>query len=48
MKRLRASHVQVRIGAPMTFQGSARKPTKAEIDEWTVQVADEIERLTSG
>jgi len=47
-KRLRASHVQVRIGAPMTFQGSARKPTKAEIDVWTVQVADEIERLTSG
>ncbi|MBV8172080.1 MAG: 1-acyl-sn-glycerol-3-phosphate acyltransferase [Candidatus Eremiobacteraeota bacterium] len=47
-KRLRASHVEVRIGTPMVFQGSARKATKAEIDAWTAQVADAIEKLTSG
>ncbi len=41
-KRLRASHVEVRIGEPMTFQGSARKPTKAELAAWTDEVTQRI------
>jgi 1-acyl-sn-glycerol-3-phosphate acyltransferase len=45
VRRLRASDVQVRIGEPMVFQGSARKPTKAEIERWTQELTQNIERL---
>lgn len=46
VRRWRGSHVVVRIGKPMMFQGSARKATKAEIEAWTGQLSDAIERLT--
>jgi 1-acyl-sn-glycerol-3-phosphate acyltransferase len=45
IKRLRRSHVEVRIGRPLSFQGSDRKPTKAELAEWTDQVASAINEL---
>lgn len=48
MRRLRGSHVEVRIGKPMIFQGSNRKATKAEIEEWTNELAQAIEQLMSG
>ncbi|HEV2037241.1 MAG TPA: lysophospholipid acyltransferase family protein [Candidatus Eremiobacteraceae bacterium] len=44
-KRLRASHVEVRIGTPMTFQGSARRPTKAELSAWTADLTQRIADL---
>jgi 1-acyl-sn-glycerol-3-phosphate acyltransferase len=44
-RRFRASSVEVRIGEPMIFQGSARKPTKAEIERWTQDLTQTIERL---
>jgi 1-acyl-sn-glycerol-3-phosphate acyltransferase len=44
-KRLRASRVEVRIGKPMTFQGSARKPTKTELTAWTEMLAQRIADL---
>ncbi len=44
-KRLRASHVEVRIGKPMTFQGSARKPTKTELTAWTDALTQRIADL---
>jgi 1-acyl-sn-glycerol-3-phosphate acyltransferase len=43
--RLRASHVEIRIGAPLHFQGSDRKPTKAEIEQWTVRLSAAIDDL---
>lgn len=47
-RRLRGSHVEVRIGEPMQFQGTERKPTKNEITGWTQQltvaIADLMER----
>lgn len=46
-RRLRGSHVRVRIGKPMTFQGSARKATKAEIEAWTGELAAELARLNA-
>jgi 1-acyl-sn-glycerol-3-phosphate acyltransferase len=47
VRRWRASHVEVRIGKPIELQGSARKATKAEIDAWTSQLSEEIERLSN-
>ncbi|HXN08690.1 MAG TPA: hypothetical protein VN860_03420, partial [Candidatus Acidoferrales bacterium] len=44
-KRLRASRVEVRIGKPMTFQGSARKPTKQELTAWTEELTRRIASL---
>jgi len=46
MKRLRSSHVEMRIGAPITFQGSSRRATKAELDAWTVELSKAIDDLT--
>lgn len=45
-RRLRGSHVAVRIGPPLTFQGSARKATKAELDAWTDELSAAIAGLT--
>jgi 1-acyl-sn-glycerol-3-phosphate acyltransferase len=45
-RKLRAGHVEIHIGKPMTFQGSARRPTKAEIDAWTKELEREIARLS--
>jgi 1-acyl-sn-glycerol-3-phosphate acyltransferase len=47
VKRLRASHVEVRIGAPLRFQGSARKATKPELEAWTAQLSTAIGALTA-
>jgi 1-acyl-sn-glycerol-3-phosphate acyltransferase len=44
-KRLRASHVEVRIGTPMRFQGSARKSTKTELAAWTEELTHVIADL---
>jgi len=44
-KRLRASHVEVRIGEPLRFQGTERRPTKNEISGWTQQLATKIADL---
>jgi 1-acyl-sn-glycerol-3-phosphate acyltransferase len=43
--RLRASKVEVRIGEPLRFQGSAHKPTKAELERWTDEVSAAIDSL---
>lgn len=45
VRRLRSSKVEVRIGEPMRFQGSQRKPTKAEIENWTQELSRAIDRL---
>ena len=45
VKRLRASNVEVRIGEPLVFQGSERKPTKTELAQWTEKVATVIQEL---
>jgi 1-acyl-sn-glycerol-3-phosphate acyltransferase len=47
MRRLRGSHVEVRIGTPMTFQGSARKATKIEIEAWTEALTERINSLAT-
>jgi len=47
VRRLRASKVEVRIGAPMMLQGSGRKPTKTEIDQWTAALTGAIEALAA-
>lgn len=44
-RRLRASHVEVRIGVPLRFQGSERKPTKSELTSWTELLAARIAEL---
>lgn len=44
-RRLRASHVEVRIGEPLRFQGTERKPTKSEIGGWTQHLAAAIADL---
>ena len=44
-RRLRASRVEVRISKPMTFQGSARKPTKLELTAWTEELTRRIADL---
>ena len=44
-RRLRAAKVEVRIGAPLHFQGSARKPTKAELTAWTEELTHHIADL---
>jgi len=46
-RRLRASKVEVRIGEPITLQGSERKPTKVEIERWTQELTDTIDRLAT-
>jgi 1-acyl-sn-glycerol-3-phosphate acyltransferase len=45
VRRWRASRVEVRIGAPMHFEGSERKATKTEIERWTNDVSGAIEQL---
>jgi 1-acyl-sn-glycerol-3-phosphate acyltransferase len=47
-RRFRAARVEVRIGPPLSFQGTERKATKAEIEQWTAELADAIERLMPG
>lgn len=47
MRRLRASKVEVRIGEPIRLQGSERKPTKAEIERWTQELTETIDRLAT-
>jgi len=47
VRRLRASKVEVRIGEPMLLQGSGRKPTKTEIEQWTVALAGAIDALAT-
>jgi 1-acyl-sn-glycerol-3-phosphate acyltransferase len=46
-RRLRAAKVEVRIGAPLQFQGTERKPTKTELtartDELTRRIAELME-----
>lgn len=44
-RRLRGSNVEVRIGAPLVFQGSERKPTKQELAQWTETLAQAINDL---
>ena len=44
-KRLRSSEVRVRIGEPLQFQGSERKPTKSELEQWTDTLARSINEL---
>ncbi len=45
MRRLRGSHVRIRIGEPILLQGSQRKATKAEIEQWTGQLVKAIDAL---
>lgn len=47
VRKLRASRVRVVIGEPMTFQGTQRKPTKAELAAWTDDVRAAIASLGS-
>jgi 1-acyl-sn-glycerol-3-phosphate acyltransferase len=47
-RRLRGAHIEIRIGAPMLFQGSSRKATKAEIDAWTDELMRRIRDLSAG
>ena len=47
VRRLRASKVEVRIGEPMALQGSGRKPTKAEVEQWTAALTRAIDALAS-
>jgi 1-acyl-sn-glycerol-3-phosphate acyltransferase len=47
-RRLRGAHIEIRIGAPMLFQGSSRKATKAEIDVWTDELMRRIRDLSAG
>jgi 1-acyl-sn-glycerol-3-phosphate acyltransferase len=47
VRRLRASKVEVRIGEPIVLQGSERKATKAEIERWTADLSQRIERLAA-
>jgi 1-acyl-sn-glycerol-3-phosphate acyltransferase len=45
VRRWRGARVEVRIGAPLIFQGTERKPTKVEIERWTDELSASIERL---
>ena len=45
-RKLRASHVTMRIGAPLKFQGRTRRATKPELDAWTDELSKRIEELT--
>jgi 1-acyl-sn-glycerol-3-phosphate acyltransferase len=47
MRRFRGAHVEVRIGVPLRFQGTERKATKAEIEQWTLELSSAIERLST-
>lgn len=44
-RRLRASKVEVRIGEPVRFEGTARKPTKTELERWTAELTQTIDAL---
>ena len=44
-RHLRGARVEVRIGTPLVFQGTERKPTKVEIERWTEELSASIERL---
>ena len=48
VRRLRGSRVRVVIGEPIAFQGSANKPTKAELTQWTDLVSKTISGLAEG
>jgi len=45
VRKWRGAHVEVRIGTPLIFQGTERKPTKVEIARWTEELSASIERL---
>jgi 1-acyl-sn-glycerol-3-phosphate acyltransferase len=47
IRRLRASKVEVRIGEPIVLQGTQRKATKAEIEKWTADLTQHIDRLAA-
>ena len=47
VRRLRASKVEVRIGEPIVLQGSERKATKVEIERWTADLSQQIDRLAA-
>jgi len=47
VRRLRASKVEVRIGEPIVLQGTQRKATKAEIEQWTADLSQNIDRLAA-
>jgi 1-acyl-sn-glycerol-3-phosphate acyltransferase len=47
IRRLRASKVEVRIGEPIVLQGSERKATKSEIERWTTELSQRIDRLAA-
>ncbi len=47
-RRLWCGCVAIRIGRPLHFQGSPRRPTKAELKEWTDLVAARIAALREG
>jgi 1-acyl-sn-glycerol-3-phosphate acyltransferase len=44
-KRWRKSHIEVRIGEPLVFQGRERKPTKNELAGWTEELTAKITGL---
>ncbi|MBV8594823.1 MAG: 1-acyl-sn-glycerol-3-phosphate acyltransferase [Candidatus Eremiobacteraeota bacterium] len=44
-RQLRAAKVEVRIGAPLQFQGTERKATKTELATWTDAVTRRIGEL---
>ena len=46
--RFRNAHVEIRIGKPITLQGSDRKATKPEIETWTADLARELAALSAG
>jgi 1-acyl-sn-glycerol-3-phosphate acyltransferase len=45
VRKWRGARVEVRIGEPLIFQGTERKPTKVEIERWTEELSASIERL---
>jgi 1-acyl-sn-glycerol-3-phosphate acyltransferase len=47
MRRLRGSHVRIRIGTPIMLQGSERKATKAEVERWTSELSHTIDALAA-
>jgi 1-acyl-sn-glycerol-3-phosphate acyltransferase len=46
IRDFRRSHVRVRIGRPMLFEGSHGKPTKGELEQWTQELALAIAALS--
>jgi 1-acyl-sn-glycerol-3-phosphate acyltransferase len=47
-RRLRRGEVAIRIGRPLHFQGSPRRPTKAELQDWTDRLSARIAELREG